>query len=195
MIRTKEVGVISRDEAINLGLSGPALRACGVDWDIRKAEPYSGYDEFNFETAKGENGDVFDRYMVRIKEMRESVKIIDQAVRFLPDGPISIESPKIMLPEKDKVYNSIDGLIKHFHIISEGFNVPPGEVYLSVESPRGELGYYIVSDGGTKPYRLKIRPPSFVNLESLCTMVEGRMVADVIAVIGSIDIVLGEIDR
>ena len=195
MIRTKGVGVISDDEAVNLGLSGPALRACGANWDIRKAEPYSGYENFNFEIAKGENGDVYDRYLVRIKEMRESLKITAQAIRDLPEGPINVEDPKVVLPPKDKVHNSIDGLIRHFHIISEGFNVPAGEVYLSVESPRGELGYYIVSDGGTRPYRLKIRAPSYINLESLCTMVKGRMISDVIAVIGSLDIVLGEIDR
>jgi NADH-quinone oxidoreductase subunit D len=195
MIRTKGVGVISDDEAVNLGLSGPSLRACGASWDIRKAEPYSGYENFDFEIAKGENGDVYDRYLVRIKEMRESLKITAQAIRDLPEGPINTEDPKVALPPKDKVHSSIDGLIRHFHIISEGFNVPAGEVYLSVESPRGELGYYIVSDGGAKPYRLKIRAPSYINLESLCTMVKGRMISDVIAVIGSLDIVLGEIDR
>lgn len=193
--RTKEVGVISAEEGIDLGLSGPSLRACGVKWDLRKANPYSSYDHFDFEIPIGTNGDVYDRYLVRMEEMRQSNRIIKQVLDKLPPGEINAYNPKVVPPPKEKVLSNIESLIIHFHIMTEGFEVPRGEAYCSVESSKGELSFYIVSDGSNKPYRVKIRAPSFVNLQSLATMAEGRMMADMVAVIGSIDICLGEVDR
>jgi len=168
--RTKNVGVISGAECIALGVTGPVLRASGVKWDIRKAQPYAAYKEFEFEIPTGQNGDTYDRYLVRIAEMRQSLRIIRQAVAGLPEGPIMAKVPKVLKP-------------------------PVGEVYHSIEAPKGELGYFIVSDGSTQPYRVRVRPPSFVNLQALDVMVRGRLVADVVAVIGTLDIVLGEVDR
>jgi NADH-quinone oxidoreductase subunit D len=168
--RTKGVGFISGKDAIALGVTGPVLRASGVRWDLRKAQPYSGYDKFDFEIPIGLNGDTYDRYIVRIQEMRQSVRIIRQAVEGLPTGPIMAKIPKVLKP-------------------------PVGEVYHSIEAPKGELGYFIVSDGSTQPYRIRVRPPSFVNLQALDVMVRGSLVADVVAVIGTLDIVLGEVDR
>jgi len=168
--RTKGVGVISGADAIAMGLTGPPLRASGVKWDLRKAQPYSAYDQFDFEIPIGYNGDTYDRYLVRIAEMRQSVRIIRQAVERLPQGPIMAKVSKMLKP-------------------------PVGEVYVSIEAPKGELGYYIVSDGSLQPYRVRVRPPSFVNLQALDQMVKGQLVADVVAVIGTLDIVLGEVDR
>ncbi|HEX6879424.1 MAG TPA: NADH-quinone oxidoreductase subunit D [Terriglobales bacterium] len=168
--RTKGVGFISGKDAIALGVTGPVLRASGVRWDLRKAQPYSAYDKFDFEIPIGLNGDTYDRYIVRIQEMRQSVRIIRQAVENLPTGPIMAKIPKVLKP-------------------------PVGEVYHSIEAPKGELGYFIVSDGTTQPYRVRVRPPSFVNLQALDVMVRGMLVADVVAVIGTLDIVLGEVDR
>ncbi len=168
--RTKGIGYLSAKDAIDLGVTGPVLRASGVKWDIRKALPYSGYEKFDFEVPIGENGDTYDRYIVRIAEMRQSLRIILQAVEGIPEGPIMAKVPKIMKP-------------------------PVGEVYHSIEAPKGELGYFIVSDGSTQPYRVRVRPPSFVNLQALDKMVRGALIADVVAVIGTIDIVLGEVDR
>ena len=168
--RTKNVGLISGKDAIALGVTGPVLRASGVRWDIRKAQPYSAYDKFDFEIPIGLNGDTYDRYIVRIQEMRQSVRIIRQAVEGLPTGPIMAKIPKVLKP-------------------------PVGEIYHSIEAPKGELGYFIVSDGSTQPYRVRVRPPSFVNLQALDPMVRGMLVADVVAVIGTLDIVLGEVDR
>jgi len=193
--RTKGVGVITADEGIALGLSGPSIRACGVKWDLRRTNPYSGYERFSFEVPTGTQGDVYDRYLVRIAEMRQSTEIIKQAIAGLPPGEVNAYAPKVVPPPKEKVYTSIEALIHQFHIMVEGFDVPEGEVYVAVESPRGDLGFYVKSDGGSKPFRLKIRTPSFVNLQSLSRMAEGRMMADMVAVIGSIDIVLGEVDR
>ena len=193
--RTKEVGVISAEDGIDLGLSGPSLRACGVRWDLRKANPYSSYDHFDFEIPIGTNGDVYDRYLVRMEEMRQSNRIIKQVLDKLPPGEINAYNPKVVPPPKEKVLSNIESLIIHFHIMTEGFEVPRGEAYCSVESSKGELSFYIVSDGSNKPYRVKIRAPSFVNLQSLSAMAEGRMMADMVAVIGSIDICLGEVDR
>jgi len=193
--RTKEVGVISAEDGIDLGLSGPSLRACGVRWDLRKANPYSSYDHFDFEIPIGTNGDVYDRYLVRMEEMRQSNRIIKQVLDKLPPGEINAYNPKVVPPPKERVLSNIESLIIHFHIMTEGFEVPRGEAYCSVESSKGELSFYIVSDGSNKPYRVKIRAPSFVNLQSLSTMAEGRMMADMVAVIGSIDICLGEVDR
>jgi NADH-quinone oxidoreductase subunit D len=193
--RTQGVGVLKREDAINLGVSGPTLRASGVPWDIRKSHPYSGYERYDFQISQGKNGDVYDRYVCRMFEMRESVKIARQALDRLREGPINVEDPKIVPPPKHRVKQSMEALIHHFKLWSEGFSVPPGEVYVSIESGKGELGCYLVSDGGNKPYRVHYRAPSFANLQALPLMVEGRMVADVVAAIGSIDIVLGEIDR
>ena len=193
--RTKGVGVIKPEDAIDLGLSGPSLRACGIPWDIRKANPYSGYEQFAFEMSRGMHGGVSDRYLCRIFEMRQSVAIVRQALERLPEGPIAVANPKLTPPPKPMIKQSMEALIHHFLLWSAGFAVPAGEVYQSIESPRGEYGVYLVSDGSNKPYRLHFRTPSFVNLESLSRMVEGRLVADLVAIIGSIDIVLGEVDR
>ena len=168
--RTKNVGTISIKDCIALGVTGPVLRASGMKWDIRKAQPYSGYENFDFEIPIGQNGDTYDRYLVRLAEMRQSLRIIDQAVNSIPEGPIMAKIPKVIKP-------------------------PVGEIYHSIEAPKGELGYFIVSDGSTQPYRVRVRPPSFVNLQALDLMVRGALVADVIAVIGTLDIVLGEVDR
>ena len=195
MRRTKRVGILTAEDAINYGASGPTLRGSGVRWDVRKRFPYSGYDEFDFEIPIGEVGDVYDRYMVRLEEMRQSIRIIQQAVENLPDGRIMADDPRVVLPPKDDVQRDIDALIRQFKIVSEGFEPPKGEVFMSVEAPKGELGFYIVSDGSNHPYRIKIRTPSFMNLSALPKMVEGGLIADVVSTIGSIDIVLGEIDR
>lgn len=193
--RTKGIGVIKPEDAVDLGLSGPGLRACGVPWDIRKSNPYSGYEQYAFEISRGTHGDVYDRYLCRIFEMRQSVAIVRQSLERLPDGPIVIQDPKLTPPPKPMVKKSMEALIHHFLLWSEGFRVPAGEVYQSIESPKGEFGVYLVSDGSNKPYRVHFRTPSFVNLQSLARMVEGRLVADLVAIIGSIDIVLGEVDR
>ncbi|MGR3319710.1 MAG: NADH dehydrogenase (quinone) subunit D [Candidatus Anammoxibacter sp.] len=193
--RTKDVGVISKDDAIALGLSGPSIRGSGVNWDVRKAEPYSSYEKFDFDVPVFHNGDVYDRYLVRMEEMRQSNEIVRQAIETLPKGPINTDTKEVILPDKQDVANNMEALIYHFKILTEGIKPPEGEVYFVIEAPKGELGYYLVSDGTDKPYRFRIRPPSFVNMGALASMVEGRMIADVIAVIGSLDIVLGEIDR
>jgi len=186
---------LSAQDAIALGVSGPNLRASGVGWDIRKTSPYSAYDEFSFNVALGKNGDVYDRYLVRLTEMRESTKIIKQALEVLPEGSIAADDPKIVFPPKDLLSRDMESLIHHFKLVAEGFCPPEGECYVSIEAPKGELGFYIVSDGGPRPYRVKVRAPSFANLQALPKMAEGRLIADLVAIIGSIDIVLGEIDR
>jgi len=168
--RTKGVGVLSGPDCIDLGVTGPVLRASGVKWDLRKAKPYAAYSQFQFEIPTGQNGDTYDRYLVRVAEMRQSLRIISQAVEGIPEGPIMAKVPKVLKP-------------------------PLGEIYHSIEAPKGELGYFIVSDGSTQPYRVRVRPPSFVNLQALDKMVRGQLVADVVAVIGTLDIVLGEVDR
>lgn len=193
--RTVGNGVISAENAIDIGLTGPALRGSGVDWDMRRDNSYSGYENYQFKVPVGENCDTFDRYKVRLVEMREACKIINQALDRLKPGPVLADSPQVCYPPKENVYNSIEGLIHHFKIASEGYPVPEGEVYQGVEAPKGELGYYIVSDGSSKPYRMRIRPPSFVNLQAIEQMSTGSMIADLVAVIGTLDIVLGEIDR
>lgn len=193
--RTKGVGVIKPEDAVDLGMSGPNLRACGVAWDIRKSHPYSGYEQYSFEISRGTHGDVYDRYLCRIFEMRQSIAIVRQALERLPDGPIAVQDPKVTPPPKPMVKKSMEALIHHFLLWSEGFRTPVGEVYQSIESPKGEFGVYLVSDGSNIPYRVHFRAPSFVNLQALPRMAEGRLVADVVAIIGSIDIVLGEVDR
>ena len=193
--RTVGNGIISAEDAIDIGLTGPALRGSGVDWDLRRDNPYSGYEKYQFKVPTGENCDTFDRYKVRLIEMREACKIVRQALDRLKPGPVLADCPQVCYPPKENVYNSIEGLIHHFKIASEGFPAPEGEVYQGVEAPKGELGFYIVSDGGNKPERLRIRPPSFVNLQAIEQMSVGSMIADLVAVIGTLDIVLGEIDR
>ena len=193
--RTKNVAYLAPDDAIAIGATGPTLRASGVDWDLRRDMPYSAYDQFQFKVPVRSEGDVFSRYMVRVEELRESNKMVQQALAGLPEGRIKAEAPKVVLPEREKMKTQMEALIYHFKIITEGFTVPAGEVYQAIESPRGEMGYYVVSDGTPKPYRVHMRSPSYVNLQALPKMCEGRLIADVVAAIGSIDIVLGEIDR
>lgn len=193
--RTKGVGVISPEEAIAWGVTGPSLRGSGVNYDVRKAQPYSSYDHFEFGVPLGENGDVYDRFMVRLEEMRQSLRIIDQALRRLPKGPYITPDRKVTPPPKEELAWSMEALIHHFKFWTEGFSPPPGEVYHAVESPRGEFGVYINSDGSPKPRRVHFRAPSFVNLQALPIMAKGCLVADLVAIIGSIDIVLGEVDR
>jgi NADH-quinone oxidoreductase subunit D len=194
-MRTKGVGKITAEDAIALGATGPTLRGSGVDIDLRRDMPYTGYENFKFKVPLGTEGDVFDRYLCRVQELRESIGIVKQALDGMPEGPIKADAPKVVLPDREKMKTQMEALIYHFKIITEGFSVPAGEVYQAVESPRGEMGYYVVSDGTAKPYRVHIRSACFANLQTLQTMCEGRLIADVVAAIGSIDIVLGEIDR
>ncbi len=193
--RTQGVGKISAATAISHGMTGPNLRATGVEYDLRKTRPYSGYQNYQFEIPTGTEGDVYDRYLVRIEEMRQSARILDQALRNMPDGPVNIDDPKIFLPPKTKVLTSMEELIHQFMIVTEGFECPAGEVYHSTEAPKGELGFFIVSTGGKSPYRLRIRSPSFNNISTLPVLIEGGLVADVVANIASLDPVLGEVDR
>ncbi len=193
--RTKDVGVISEEDAIALGLTGPPLRASGTEWDLRKAQPYLGYEQYDFEIPSGTVGDVYDRYLVRMEEMRQSVRILQQIVSALPEGAVNADAPKVVLPSKEKVLTSMEDLIHHFIIITEGIAAPKGEVYHAIEAPKGELGFYLVSDGGPAAYRCRIRPAAFVNLQAIETMAIGQLVADVVAIIGSLDPVMGEVDR
>jgi NADH-quinone oxidoreductase subunit D len=193
--RTVGIGMLTADEAIAWGLSGPSLRGSGVDWDIRKKQPYSSYDKFDFEVPTRPEGDVYARYLVRLEEMRQSLRIVQQAMEGLPEGGIKANAPHIVLPDRESMKTSIEALIYHFKIVTEGFHPPIGEVYQAIESPRGELGFYMVSDGSPKPFRCHVRAPSFANLQALPKMIEGRLIADVVACIGTIDIVLGEVDR
>jgi NADH-quinone oxidoreductase subunit D len=193
--RTIGVGAISAADAIDAGLSGPNLRGSGVAWDLRKSNPYSYYDKFKFDIPTGKNGDVYDRYLVRLEEMRQSLRIVGQAVEGIPEGPHITTDRKIAPPAKEEVLQGMEQLIYHFKLVVHGFQPPVGDVYFSIESPKGEIGCYIVSDGTKNPYRVHFRPPSFINISALPRLVIGRMIADVIACIGSIDIVLGEIDR
>ena len=194
-MRTQGVAKISAEDAIALGASGPTLRGSGVDIDLRRDAPYTGYENFKFKVPLGKNGDVFDRYMCRVQELRESIGMVKQALDGLPAGPVKANAPKVVLPDREKMKTEMESLIYHFKIITEGFQVPEGEVYQAIESPRGEMGYYVVSDGSSKPYRVHMRSACLANMQTLPTMCEGRLIADVVAAIGSIDIVLGEIDR
>jgi len=195
MNRLKGVGHLSAADAIALGVTGPPLRASGVDFDVRRDMPYSGYEKFQFNVPVSEVGDVWARYIVRMQEFRESVKICLQALDGLPEGPIVADAPKIILPNREQMKTQMESLIHHFKIVTEGFGVPAGEATSSVEAPHGMMNYYVVSDGTAKPYRVHMRNPGFATLQALETMCKGRLLADVVAVIGSIDIVLGEIDR
>ncbi|HET7226273.1 MAG TPA: NADH dehydrogenase (quinone) subunit D [Candidatus Eisenbacteria bacterium] len=198
LARTKGVAPLSAAQAIALGATGPTLRGSGVRWDLRKDMPYSGYDGYDFDVPVGAHGDAFDRYQVRVEEIRQSTRIADQALKQLEalgPGDYRLRDYKYVLPPKEDVRTSMEALIHHFKIVAHGFFPPEGEAYHAIEAPKGELGFYFISDGTPKPWRMKVRSPSFVNLQTLPTMVEGRLVADVIAAIGSLDIVLGEIDR
>jgi NADH-quinone oxidoreductase subunit D len=195
-MRTRGVGVLDAQDAIALGISGPTLRAAGVAFDVRKFFPYSSYEEFDFNVPTRTESDCYARYLVRVAEMRESLKIVVQAMGKVPaEGPIRADAPGIVPPPREKMKTEMEALIFHFKIFTEGFAPPPGEVYQRIESPRGEVGYFVASDGSPKPYRVKMRAPSFVNLQALPKLAEGRLVADLIACIGTIDIVLGEVDR
>jgi NADH-quinone oxidoreductase subunit D len=193
--RTRGVSVLKAEDAIAYGTSGPVLRGSGVVWDTRKAFPYSGYEQFDFDIPVGTNGDVYDRYLVRMLEMEQSLRIVNQALEGIPPGPYRVQDPKIAPPPKWQITGSMEALIHHFKLYTEGYRPPKGEVFVRTESPKGELGFYIVSDGTAKPYRMHVRAPSFANLEALPRMIEGSLLSDVVAAIGSIDIVLGEVDR
>ena len=193
--RTQGVGIAPLETLLDLGVTGPMIRAAGVKWDIRKAEPYSSYDQFDFEVPTRTENDVYARYRVRLGEMRQSARIITQALEGMPEGAWQADAPKIVLPEREKMKTQMEALIYHFKIVTEGFRVPSGEAYQAVESPRGEIGYYIVSDGTSKPYRVFMRTPSFGNLQALPALLEGRLLADSIAALGSMDFVLGDVDR
>ncbi|PYQ41365.1 MAG: NADH-quinone oxidoreductase subunit D [Acidobacteria bacterium] len=195
MMRTKGVARISADDCLALGGSGPTLRGSGVDFDLRRDMPYSSYEKFQFRVPVSQDGDVYARYMCRVQELRESIGIVRQALDGMPEGPVKADAPGIVLPDREKMKTQMESLIYHFKIITEGFAVPAGEVYQAVESPRGEMGYYVVSDGTSKPYRVHMRGACFANLQTLPIMCQGKLLADVVAAIGSIDIVLGEIDR
>jgi NADH-quinone oxidoreductase subunit D len=193
--RTIGIGAMSAKDAVNAGLSGPLLRASGVDYDVRKDFPYLDYETYDFDVPVGTSGDVYDRFLVRMEELRQSVRILEQAAARLPDGPVNIDDPRLILPPKSKATSEMESMIHHFKQVMEGPRPPIGETYVAVESPKGEKGYYFVSDGTAKPVRWRIRPPSYVNLSAIPQMVEGHLLSDVIAINASIDIVMGEIDR
>jgi NADH-quinone oxidoreductase subunit D len=193
--RMAGVGKLPKEEAISYGLTGPLLRATGVSYDVRKAHPYLVYDRMEFEVPVGDRGDNYDRFNVRFQEMYQSKRIIEQAITALPEGPVTITDPKVVLPDKEKVYNSIEGLMNHFKLIMEGIHVPAGEVYQAVEGGNGELGFYIVSDGSGRPYRVRVRPPCFLGMGALNKMLIGRMIPDIITTFGMINMIGGECDR
>jgi NADH-quinone oxidoreductase subunit D len=193
--RTVDIGTVTVEEALDWGFSGPNLRASGLSWDLRKAQPYAVYDQLDFDIPVGKNGDCYDRYMVRILEMYESVKIMRQCIEKMPSGPVRVDDRKIAPPPRAEMKSSMEALIHHFKVFTEGFHVPAGETYTVIETPKGEFGVFLVSDGSSKPYRCKIRAPAYAHLQGLDFMSKGHMLADVVANIGSIDIVFGEIDR
>ena len=193
--RNVDVGTISAEDAINFSLSGPMIRASGVPYDLRKDRPYLGYETYDFDVVVGEHGDCYDRYLVRMEEMRQSVRILHQALDRLPEGPINVADPRVVLPPKTRAMADMEAMIFHFKQVMEGVPAPVGEVYAPVEGPRGELGYYFVSDGSAKPVRWRIRPPAFINLAALPKMTEGHLLSDLIAINASVDIVMGEVDR
>ena len=193
--RTQNVGVMSRADAINHSLSGPMLRASGVAYDVRKDKPYLGYEAYDFDVPVGEHGDVYDRYLVRLEECSQSNRILQQALVRLPDGPVNVADPRVILPPKSRAMNDMEAMIYHFKQVMEGVKAPVGEAYVGIENPKGELGNYLVSDGTAKPVRWRIRPPSFINLSALPKMAEGHLLSDLIAINASVDIVMGEVDR
>nr|MBF6590375.1 NADH-quinone oxidoreductase subunit D [Ktedonobacterales bacterium] len=189
------VAKLSAERAVALGCTGATLRGSGVTYDVRKSFPYSGYERFEFDIPVGTNGDVYDRYLVRMLEMEQSMRILRQAIEGMPEGRWQVDDPKIVPPLKYEISSNMEALIHHFKLYTEGYRPPIGEVYVRTESPKGELGFYLVSDGSPRPYRMHVRAPSFANLQALPHMIEGQLIADVVAAIGSIDIVLGEVDR
>jgi NADH dehydrogenase I D subunit len=193
--RTQGVGAIVAEDAIDWGFTGPCLRACGVDYDVRKAAPYYGYDTFDWDVPVGVVGDCYDRLFVRFEEMAQSAHIVEQALDRIPDGPIEVTHPQVVLPPKHQVYNSIEGLIRHFELIMFGIKVMPGEVYSYTEAANGELGFYMVSDGSGKPYRIKVRPPCFAIYQAFPQLIKGGMIADAVAILGTLNVVAGELDR
>ena len=193
--RSVDIGIISKSEAIEWGCSGPVLRSAGVAWDLRRSQPYDAYDQVNFEVPVGKKGDCFDRYLVRIEEMRQSINIINQCLNKIKSGPVSVEDNKITPPKRNQMKKSMEALIHHFKLFTEGYRVPAGQVYTAVEAPKGEFGVYLVSDGSSKPYRCKIRAPGFAHLQTLDNLSKGHLMADIAAILGSLDIVFGEIDR
>jgi NADH-quinone oxidoreductase subunit D len=193
--RTKGIGLLSAEDAIALGQSGPVLRGSGVDWDNRKRFPYLAYDQIDWDVPVEKNGDVYDRYRVRLREMRESVRIVQQCLDGMPEGPWIADDRKVVLPPRHELHTSMESLIHHFKLVTEGYRVPEGEVYVTIESPRGELGCYLCSDGGPKPWRVKFRAPSFVVLQATSTTMSDALIADLIAIVGSLDNVMGECDR
>jgi NADH-quinone oxidoreductase subunit D len=193
--RTVDVGIVSKDEAIDWGFSGPMLRGSGVPWDLRKSQPYDVYDRVDFDIPVGKNGDCFDRYLVRVEEMRQSLRIMKQCVDEMPGGPVRTTDNKIAPPRRGEMKQSMEALIHHFKLYTEGYHVPAGETYTAVEAPKGEFGVYLVADGPNKPYRCKIRAPGFAFLQATDYLSKGHMLADMVAIVGSMDIVFGEIDR
>ncbi|MBV9402256.1 MAG: NADH-quinone oxidoreductase subunit D [Candidatus Eremiobacteraeota bacterium] len=193
--RTIDVGAVTPEQAVSWGLTGPALRASGVAYDVRKAFPYSGYDNYDFDVPTRTEGDAYARFVVRLDEMEQSMRIVEQVRKALKPGPVMIDDPKIAPPPKETIVLSMEALIHHFKVVSEGIRVPPGDVYQAIESPRGELGYYVVSDGNNKPYRVRTRPPSLYNLQALKGIAPGNLIADLVVMIGSLDPVFGEVDR
>lgn len=193
--RIKRVGIITKEEAVAWGLTGPNLRATGINYDVRKAFPYMGYETYDFDVPLGTHGDTHDRYFVRIEELYESYRICRQALERLPDGPWQTDDRKLVRPPKHEVRESMESLIHHFKIVSYGFDVPEGEVYQAIESPRGEIGFYVVSNGGNKPWRVRTRPPSFYNVFAMPTMLKDSLIADMVAVVATVDPVFGEVDR
>jgi NADH-quinone oxidoreductase subunit D len=193
--RTQGIGVLTAEEAINYSLSGPMLRASGVPWDMRKDQPYLGYESYDFEVPVGEHGDVYDRYLVRLEECYQSNRILQQALERLPDGPVNVDDPRVILPAKSRAMSDMEAMIFHFKQVMEGVKAPVGEAYVGIENPKGELGNYLVSDGTAKPVRWRIRPPAFINLASISRMAEGHLLSDLIAINASVDIVMGEVDR
>ena len=193
--RVKGVGHLPLERLLALGVTGPMIRAAGLNWDIRKAEPYSSYEKFDFEVPVYQESDVWARYRVRLEEMRQSRRIVQQALEGMPDGPWKADAPKVVLPDREKMKTQMEALIYHFKIVTEGFHVPAGEAYVPTESPRGEIGFYVVSDGTSKPLRVFMRTPSFGNLQALSALFEGNLVADSVAALGSMDFVLGDVDR
>ena len=193
--RTVDIGVMSAEEAFDWGFSGPMLRASGVPWDLRRAQPYECYDELEFLIPVGKNGDCFDRYLVRMEEMRECVKIMKQCIERMPDGPVLTPDAKVTPPKRGEMKHSMEALIHHFKLYTEGFHVPAGDTYTAIEAPKGEFGVYLVADGSNRPYKCKIRAPGFVHLSTMDYMCRGHMLADSVAVLGSMDIVFGEVDR
>ena len=193
--RMVEIGVVSKEQALDWGFSGPMIRGSGIAWDLRKSQPYEVYDEMEFDIPVGNHGDSYDRYLIRVHEMRESIKIIDQCIEKIPSGEVVVDDPKIAPPRRGEMKHSMEDMINHFKLFTEGYHVPAGEVYAAVEAPKGEFGVYLISDGSNKPHRCRVRAPGFAHLQALDFMVKGHMLADVVTVISTQDIVFGEVDR